>query len=146
MLLWGFILLIGGALISLILFLSNVADIFSYLGDLGLSGYAELFFAKENLTTEKTFFVICLAAMVLGLILYLVGRVRNKGEDNSVIPERVKKFFRDTKSEMKKITWPAIPGVIRNVGVVLAMCAVTGVLIVVADLALSGLIRLLQGL
>jgi len=146
MLLWGFILLVAGGLTSLILFLSNASDIFSYLGSLGFGGYLSLFFDKETLTTEKTFFVIALAAALVGLVLYLVGRARCEAEQRSIIPERVKKFFRDTKSEMKKITWPAIPGVIRNVGVVLAMCAVTGATIVVADLALGGLISLLQGL
>ena len=146
MLLWGFILLVGGALISLILFLSNVADIFSHIGAHGFGGYMEMFFATENVTSEKTFFMIAAAAVVLGLILYIVGRIRNKGEENPIIPEKVKKFFRDTKSEMKKITWPNFPSVIRNTGVVLAMCAVTAVIIVAVDLALGGLIDLLQSL
>ena len=146
MLLWGFILLVGGALISLILFLSNVADIFSHIGARGFGGYVELFFATENVTSEKTFFMIAAAAVVLGLILYIVGRIRNKGEENPIIPEKVKKFFRDTKSETKKITWPNFPSVIRNTGVVLAMCAVTAVIIVAVDLALGGLIDLLQSL
>ncbi len=145
MLLWGFILLVGGALISLILFLSNVADIFSHIGTLGFGGYVQAFFDKANLTTEKTFFVIAVAAILVGLILYFVGRARNKEEKNPVIPEKVKKFFRDTKGEMKKITWPAIPGVIRNVGVVLAMCAVTAAVIVLADFLLSLLTGLLLG-
>ncbi len=146
MLLWGFILLVGGLLTSLILFLSNAADIFSHIGALGFGGYLQLFFAKESLTNQKTLFVIGAAVTLVGLILYIVGRIRNKGEKNPIIPEKVKKFFRDTKSEMKKITWPAIPGVIRNVGVVIAMCAVTAVVIILADFVLSQLTGLLLGL
>jgi len=46
--------------------------------------------------------------------------------------ERIKKFFKDYKSEMKKVVWPTRPQLIRNTGVVLIavifMAAIIGVL------------------
>ena len=37
---------------------------------------------------------------------------------------RMAKYFRDTKGEFKKIVWPTFPTVLRNTGVVLALCVV----------------------
>ncbi len=146
MLFWGFILLIAGAVVSLILFLSHLVDLFSQLSTYGFGAYVERFFAPEFGSIDKTLFLIAAGAAILGLVLYVVGRIRNKEDENPLVPVRVSKFFRDTKGEMKKIVWPNVPSVVRNTGVVLAMCAVTGVVIVVIDTVLSLLIDLLQGL
>ena len=145
MLFWGFILLVGGALISLILFLSHL-DLFSSIAAVGFGNYVNLFFDPKYGSIDKTLFLIAAGAAILGIVLYVVGRIRNKGEENPLVPVRVSKFFRDTKGEMKKIVWPNVPSVVRNTGVVLAMCAVTAVVIVVVDAVLGLLIDLLQGL
>ena len=145
MLFWGFILLVGGALISLILFLSHL-DLFSSIAAVGFGNYVNLFFAPENGSIDKTLFLIAAGAAILGIVLYVVGRIRNKEDENPLVPVRVSKFFRDTKGEMKKIVWPNFPSVVRNTLVVLAMCAVTAVVIVAVDAVLGLLIDLLQGL
>ena len=90
-------------------------------------------------------FLIMLVLAVLGLVLYIVGRAKNKG-DNTIVPVKVKKYLRDTKGEFKKIVWPNFSTVVRNTGVVLAMCAVVGLLVVVIDYGLSALITWLVGL
>ena len=59
---------------------------------------------------------------------------------------RFLKFFRDTKGEFKKITWPTFGSVVRNTGVTLAMCAFVGVLVCLFDLGLSSLVRLMLSL
>ena len=146
MLLWGFILLIAGAVVSLGLFLSNLTQIISGISANGFGGYVGFFFDQQYLSTGKVVFLIAVAAAILGLVLYLVGRAKNTEEKNPVIPERIKKYFRDTKSECKKIVWPSFGSVVRNTGVVLVMCAVTAVLILVVDLGLSALIKLLLSL
>ena len=89
--------------------------------------------------TAKRFFRNRLA--VLGLVLYIIGRIRNRGseEKNPVVPAKVSKYLRDTRGEFKKIVWPNFPTVVRNTGVVLAMCAITAVVIVAVDF-LSGLL------
>lgn len=145
MLTWGFLLLVGGFLGCLIFFLSNVADIFRFLKADGFMGYVERFFSNSN--TNKVLFLITVALTILGLVLYIVGRIRNRGaEKNPIIPAKVKKYLRDTRGEFKKIVWPNFSTVLKNTGVVLAMCAVTAVVIIAVDSLCGWLINLLVGL
>ena len=143
MLTWGFLLLVGGFIACLIFFFSNMTDIFAYLGSLGFGGYVGKFFDPANLSTAKVVFMIALALAVLGLVLYIVGRVKNKGEKNPIVPVKVKKYLRDTKGEFKKIVWPYFSTVLRNTGVVLAMCAGTAVVIIAVDALCGWLVNLL---
>ena len=146
MLTWGFLLLVGGFIACLIFFFSNMADIFAHLKSWGFGGYVNKFFDPANLSTAKVIFVIALALAVLGLVLYIVGRVKNKGEKNPIVPVKVKKYLRDTKGEFKKIVWPNFSTVVRNTGVVLAMCAVTAVVIIAVDALCGWLVNLLVNL
>lgn len=147
MILWGFIMMVVGFAACLILFLSNL-DLFAQIGTFGFGSYVQRFFDKQFLNANKVIFVIALVAFVIGVVLYFVARAKNKkaGEDNPVIPAKVKKFFRDTRGEFKKIVWPGFPTVVRNTVATLIMCALVGAIIVVIDLGLSALINLLLGL
>ena len=147
MILWGFIMMLAGFLTCLVLFLSNL-DLFSQIGTFGFGGYMQRFFDKQFLNANKVIFMIALVVLVLGVVLYFIARAKNKkaGEDNPVIPVKVKKFFRDTRGEFKKIVWPGLPTVVRNTVATLIMCALVGAIIVVIDLGLSALINLLLGL
>lgn len=140
MLTWGFLLLVGGVIAGLIFFLSQIADIIALIQSVGFGGYVAAFFNPAFLTTAKLVFMIVVALTILGLVLYIIGRIKNKGEEkNPVIPAKVSKYIRDTKGEFKKIVWPNFPTVLKNTGVVLAMCAVTAVVIILVD-SLSGLL------
>ena len=146
MLTWGFLLLVGGFIACLIFFISQAADIFGYIANDGFFGYVARFFDPANVNTNKVLFMIALALTILGLVLYIIGMVKNKDEKKSIVPAKVKKYLRDTKGEYKKIVWPGFSTVVRNTGVVLAMCAVVGLLVVVIDYGLSALITWLVGL
>ncbi len=140
MLTWGFLLLVGGIIASLIFILSQLADVINLMQSIGFGAYVAEFFDPAYLTTTKLVFMIVVALTILGLVLYIIGRVQNKGEEkNPVIPTKVSKYVRDTKGEFKKIVWPSFPTVLKNTGVVLAMCAVTAVVIILVD-SLSGLL------
>ena len=149
MLTWGFILLVGGVIASLGFFFSEMSDIFGYIESAGGFGnYIKMFFDPENLTTQKVIFVIVSVLAVAGLVLYIIGRIQNKksgAEKNTIVPSKVSKYLRDTKGEFKKIVWPNFPTVMKNTGVVLAMCAVTAAIICLADAGLSEIIALLLG-
>lgn len=147
MILWGFIMLAVGFITCLILFLSNL-DLFAQIGEYGFGGYVQRFFDEQYLNSNKVIFMIALVALVLGVVLYFIGRSKNKknGVDNPVIPVKVTKFFRDTRGEFKKIVWPGFPTVVRNTVATLVMCALVGAIIIVIDLLLSGLINLLLSL
>jgi preprotein translocase subunit SecE len=68
------------------------------------------------------------------------------GKEKMKLGARIKKFFRDYRSELKKIVWPTRPQVIKNTGVVLVaiifVAAVVGVLDLVFGLGISALGRL----
>ena len=58
--------------------------------------------------------------------------------------KRVSKFFRDTKSEIKKMVWPAPKTVFRNTGVVLIAIAVIGLFVFGLDILLVNLLGLIM--
>ena len=145
MLTWGFLLLVGGFIACLIFFFSQMTDIIGYLKG-GFGSYVGKFFDPANLSTAKVVFMIAVVLTLLGLVLYIIGRAKNKGEKNPIIPAKVKKYLRDTRGEFKKIVWPNFSTVVRNTGVVLAMCAVTAAVIIAVDLLCGWLVNLLVNL
>lgn len=56
---------------------------------------------------------------------------------------KIVKYFRDLKSEIKKVVWPSRSQVINNTGVVLVLCVICGVVLAGIDLGLSQLVELL---
>lgn len=58
----------------------------------------------------------------------------------------ISRFFREYKSEVKKIVWPDFPTVVKKTVVVLIVVAVIGVGIWIADFLLSQIIDLVNTL
>ena len=48
-------------------------------------------------------------------------------------PNRVLRWFKDLKAELKKVTWPSVKSVLKNVGIVVACVLIVGVCIWVFD-------------
>ena len=65
----------------------------------------------------------------------------SKGE-KKVLVKRVVQFFKDYKSETKKIVWPGLREVVKNTIIVLIMCAIIGALIWLVDWGLGSLLKL----
>lgn len=61
------------------------------------------------------------------------------------IPKKIVRFFRDYKSEVKKIVWPGFRDVVKNTVVVIIMCAIIGVFVWLLDYGLGQLLTLLLG-
>ena len=53
------------------------------------------------------------------------------------------KYFKDARSEFKKVVWPSKKQVLNNTGVVLAVCALSGAILFVLDAIFAGLANLL---
>ncbi|MBQ3463162.1 MAG: preprotein translocase subunit SecE [Clostridia bacterium] len=49
--------------------------------------------------------------------------------------ERVKKFFKDTKAELKKVTWPTKEQLIHNTGVIIVFILIITAILSVLDFA-----------
>lgn len=97
------------------------------------------------------FAIILLVAMFLYAVasiahLFLDDYIVAKATGGKTIAYRVVHFFRDYKSEVKKIVWPGWSEVVKNTGIVLVMCAVVGALIWLVDWGLGNLIQLILGL
>ena len=90
--------------------------------------------------------------MVIAMFLFAAFAIAHLFADDYIvaketggktIAQRVVHFFRDYKSEVKKIVWPGLNDVLKNTGIVLIMCAVVGVLIWLVDFGLGQLLELI---
>ena len=72
---------------------------------------------------------------------------KKPAEEKPGVFARLKKYFRDTKSEVKKVAWPTKQQTINNTGVVIACIVVVGAFIGVLDavftFGLQALLKLL---
>ena len=57
--------------------------------------------------------------------------------------QRIVKFLKDYKGELKKITWPTAKQTAKNTGIVIAAMVIIGLFVVLLDLAFSQIIGLL---
>lgn len=73
-----------------------------------------------------------------------MAKTANKPNKFKAFFQRIGKFFREIKSEIKKITWPAVPTVFRNTGIVLLVMAVVGVFVFALDFGLNQLLGLIM--
>ena len=67
-------------------------------------------------------------------------------KDKVKFTDRVKKFWRDYKSEFKKIVWPGIRDVAKNTLIVLILSALVGVFIWLLDWGLGLLMQLISSI
>ena len=67
-----------------------------------------------------------------------------KPEKKSVI-YKLKKYFKDLKSEFKKVVWPSKKQVRNNTGVVLVTMVIAGIFIWGIDTAFSQILKLVLG-
>lgn len=55
----------------------------------------------------------------------------------------IKKYFKDLRSEMKKVVWPGRKQVVNNTGVVMTVMCVTGLFLFAIDTGLAAVIKAL---
>lgn len=89
-------------------------------------------------------FVFAALAIAYLLIDDYLEVLASKGEKKTIF-QRINLFFRDNKSEVKKIVWPSLRDVVKNTVIVLIMCLVVGVLIWLVDFGLGQLLNLILG-
>ncbi len=107
----------------------------------------------ENVTgVTNTVFVLILAIALLLFAVFAVGYLlvddyieAKSSKDKKTICQKIVLFFRDNKSEVKKIVWPSLHDVVKNTITVLVMCLIIGALIWVIDFGLGQLLNLILG-
>ena len=147
MIFWGFVLWFVGAVAAIMSLLVAATGIASGLEVYGLAGYFARVFDPQLLSAKKIVFAIGLVLVLVGLIIFFVGRakVRRTGEQENAGAGALK-YWRDLKGEYKKITWPTFKTVVKNTGITLIVCALVAVFIILVDLGLSGLVDLFLSL
>ena len=89
---------------------------------------------------------LCLLAFAVFATAYLfiddyIEVMASKGAKKTIF-RRVIGFFKDYKSETKKIVWPGFRDVLKNTFIVLVMCLIIGLLIWLVDYGLGKLLEL----
>ena len=108
----------------------------------------------KNITdVDLTAFVLITAIVLLLFtivsVCYLLIddyiEVMESNGEKLTIPKRIVRFFRDYKSEVKKIVWPGFKEVVKNTLIVLVMCLLIGALIWIIDFGLGQLLNFVLG-
>ncbi len=107
----------------------------------------------ENVTsiTHTSFvLILAIAALVFAACaiayLFIDDYIEAKAsKDKKTIMQKVVLFFRDNKSEVKKIVWPSLRDVVKNTITVIVMCLIIGALIWAIDFGLGQLLELIIG-
>lgn len=99
------------------------------------------YYGKSVLLTAISLFVFTAFGIAYLLIDDHVRCLESKNRKS--IPARIVAFFRDYKSEVKKIVWPGFKEVVRNTVIVLIICLLIGIIIWLLDFGLGNLIDFL---
>ena len=139
---WNGTALVTGVLASILLVVFAADTPGSYV-DMGpMVGIAKIAYTKYMLLTV----IACVATVVVCTAGVLArDAVICKETGALTIPQRIFKFLREYKSELKKVVWPGPRSVVKNTLVVLAFCAVVLVIIWLADAGLGELFNLCFG-
>ena len=88
---------------------------------------------------------LSVALPIAGFVLLVIQIAKDSNKNFAVKVEnnRIYGFFRDYKSEMKKIVWSSKKDVVRNTIVVVVTLIIVGVLVALIDLAFTSLMLLL---
>jgi len=73
-------------------------------------------------------------------------KIGKDGKEKLKLGAKIKKFFKDYRSEMKKIVWPTRPQVIQNTGIVLVAIIFVAAIVGVLDLIFGLGVKALAGI
>lgn len=133
-----------GVIAAVYMFVIALSSPWSFVDTRPLTSVTEINYTPFVLLTA-----IALAAFTVVSLAYLliddyIEVLASKGEKLTIL-KRIGLFFRDYKSEAKKIVWPGFKDVVKNTIIVLIMCLLVGILIWLVDFGLSKLLDLIWG-
>ncbi len=112
-------------------------------------------FITENGSATNVDYTVFVLLTAIALLLFTVFGVAylliddylevKNSKGKKTIPQRIVSFFRDYKSEVKKIVWPGLKDVVKNTAIVLVMCLIVGAFIWLLDFGLGNLIKWILG-
>ena len=115
-------------------------------------GFVDVRPLEKVTSVTHTNFVLILAIVALVFAACAIAHLfiddyieAKSSKDKKTIMQKVVLFFRDNKSEVKKIVWPGFKDVRNNTITVIVMCLVIGALIWAIDFGLGKLLELIIG-
>ena len=105
-------------------------------------GVTSIQYSSSVLLAAVALLLFAVAAAAYLLIDDYIEVMQSKGSKRTIF-KRVIAFFKDYKSEAKKIVWPGLNDVVKNTVIVLVMCLVVGAFIWLLDKGLAELIGLI---
>ena len=109
----------------------------------------KVFTAGASVVYTETAWLVAVALFVYAIVaaahLFIDDyiEVQNSKGSKRTILKRVVTFFKDYKSEGKKIVWPGVRDVVKNTVIVIVMCLIVGAFIWLLDWGLGSLIKLI---
>lgn len=132
---------LGAGIYMLVLYIMGLSNPYAFVDPRPLANISAITFSPFVLITVIILFAAALCGIAYTLI---VDYIECKG--HMTIPQRIVRFFREYKSEIKKIVWPGPRAVVRNTLVVLIICLLVGAFIWLLDFGLGSLLDLILGL
>ncbi len=130
---------VSAAVVAVFMLVVTLGDPFKYVNADGVGAKSITYVFAGVITVTALLF----ASMLLsGAHLFINDYIECAGKKPTII-KRVIKFFRDYKSEAKKIVWPGFKDVLKNTVIVLIMCVVVGAFIWILDWGLAQLLDLI---
>ncbi len=133
---------LGSGIYMLVIALSDAAKFVDARPLTTMLGVTGIEYSSSVLLTAIALLLFAVAAVAYLLIDDYIEVMQSKGSKRTIL-KRVIGFFKDYKSEIKKIVWPGFKDVVKNTGIVLAMCLIVGAFIWLLDLGLGKLIELI---
>ncbi|MBR5922659.1 MAG: preprotein translocase subunit SecE [Clostridia bacterium] len=116
-----------------------------YINAAGLNASDVAYYGRNILFTA----IALLALFVFGTAYLLIDDYiavkASKGAKRTIFA-RIKAFFKDYKSEVKKIVWPGPREVVKNTIIVLLVCLVIGLFVWLLDMGLGRLLKWILGI
>ncbi len=109
-----------------------------------LPDVTKITYGKGVLLAAIALLVFAVAAAAYLFIDDYIEVKASKGAKRTIF-KRVIAFFKDYKSEVKKIVWPGIKDVAKNTLIVLVMCLIVGAFIWLLDFGLGKLLEVILG-
>ncbi len=132
---------LGTAIYMLVIALSNP---WKFVDTRPLGNVTDVKYSIFVLLTAIALFLFAIFGVAYLLIDDYIEVLESKGKKNTIL-KRIVLFFRDYKSEIKKIVWPGFKDVAKNTVIVLIMCLLVGILIWLLDFGLGRLLELILG-
>ena len=130
---------ISAAVVAVFMLVVTLGDPFKFVNGDGLAAYSIKYVFAGVITVTALLF----ASMLFSAAhLFINDYIECAGKKPTLL-KRIVKFFRDYKSEAKKIVWPSFKDVVKNTVIVLIMCVIVGAFIWVLDFGLSKLLSLI---